>query len=347
MPLEPPNKTAFPLITAMIVVRNEAYRIRQCIASLLEQDYPSDCYEIIVVDGESEDKTLQTVKEEYTLHQTTAKTLPELRIISNPKHILASGWNLGIQAARGDYVVRLDAHMFVRSDFLRKVIEVMEQVGDAACVGGSITTLGDTKSGEIIAEALTSPFGVGGSKFRYSKTAGYVDTVAAGLYKKSVFYEIGFLNEKLVRTQDNDLHRRMRDAGMKFYLDPEIHYYYYARNSYHKLIKQMYLNGKWSMINFLSRPGRMPLRYFVPMAFVLTELVALLGGIIFWPAWVFAVIGLLLHLICGSYFAVKRTKKISHRIQLPIIFLSMHIFYGIGSLTGPLNYIQFRSSKSG
>lgn len=322
-----------PFVSAMVVVRNEEMRIAKCLESLLLQDYPVDRYEIIIVDGESTDGTISCVKEVIKCISENYK-IPSVRIVNNPKHILASGWNVGIKASKGEYVIRTDAHAYVDKDFISKSVETMISIGDAACVGGQMTTLSDTRVGEIIKEALSSPFGVGGSKFRYQKTAGYVDTVAYGLYKRSVFEEVGYFNEVLIRTQDNDLHRRMRDAGMKFYLNSEIHSYYYSRDSYKKLAKQQFNNGIWTMINFCLRPGKMSLRHFVPLGFVLCLLLTAIGGLFWNYIWFLTLAGLILHLCFGLWFASKRSKQLSHRFILPLVFLLMHLSYGFGSIVG-------------
>ncbi|MBR7033787.1 MAG: glycosyltransferase family 2 protein [Clostridia bacterium] len=325
--------TENPFVSAMIVVRNEENRIAKCIDSLLRQDYPVDRYEIIVVDGESTDGTLDVVKERIESAKETGP-VPEVRIVCNPKKILASGWNIGIKESRGEFVVRPDAHAYVDSDFISKSVETIFSADDADCVGGQMITVCESGKGQLIMEALSSPFGVGGSRFRYSKKPGYVDTVAYGLYRRSVFDRIGFFNETLLRTQDNDLHRRMRDAGMKFYLNPDIRSYYYSRDTFGKLIKQQFNNGKWTMINFLLRPGKMSLRHFIPLGFVLAVLATLIGGAFFHPIWWLTLAGVVLHLICGLLFAVKRTKKVSHVLLLPFVFILMHFSYGTGSVAG-------------
>ena len=328
-------------VSAMIIVRNEENRIAKCLDSLLYQDYPADNYEIIIVDGESTDRTLDIVKERVELVKKE-KSVPNLRIINNPKHILASGWNIGIKAAKGEYVIRPDAHAYVETNFISKNVETMLKVKNVSCLGGQMTTLSDSKAGKIIDQALSSPFGVGGSKFRYSKKAEYVDTVAYGLYKKSVFDEIGYFNEALIRTQDNDLHRRMKDAGMKFYLNPEIHSYYYSRDSYEKLIKQQFNNGKWTMINFLLRPGKMSIRHFIPLMFVLAILLTATVGVIVHSIWWLTLVGIFLHLICGLYFAYKRTSLFSHMLILPFVFFLIHFSYGIGSINGFIFFYKGR-----
>ena len=322
-----------PFVSALIVVRNEESRIAKCLESLLKQDDPANRFEIIVIDGESTDATLDVVKKTAEIIRNE-KMIPSLRVVSNPKHFLASGWNIGIREAKGEYVVRPDAHAYVETDFISKSVETMLSVGDAACVGGQMITLSDTRSGELIKEALSSPFGVGGSRFRYSKEPGYVDTVAYGLYKKSVFDQIGYFNEALIRTQDNDLHRRMRDAGMKFYLNPEIRSYYYSRNTIKKLILQQFNNGKWTMINFLLRPGKMSVRHFIPLGFVLFLIASIIAGAFVNTIWWLSAAALCLHIFCGLFFACRRTKVVSHIFALPVIFLIVHFVYGIGSIAG-------------
>lgn len=329
----------WPFITAMIVARNEEIYIEKCFKSLLEQSYPADRYEILIIDGMSTDRTVAVAKEvekkyatRYDQGQLYSKV--QVRYFDNPKKILAAGWNLGIQNAKGDYVVRIDAHAYADKDFLLNSMKTMLEVGDAVCVGGAMITETLSPRGEIIKEVLSSPFGVGGSKFRYMKEPGYVDTVAFGLYRKDVFERLGYFDEELERTQDNDMHRRIRADEGKFYLNPSIKTVYYSRDSVAKMIKQGFQNGKWTMINFKRHPGRMAIRHFVPFAFILALLVCLLLGFVFRTFWMIMLVGLALHLIVGCYFAFRRTKQMSHRLVMPLMFLLLHISYGTGSMVG-------------
>lgn len=327
---------ALPFISTMIVVRNEESTIRQCVLSLLKQTYPNDRYEVLLIDGESQDRTVEEAKAAWKEYHLQDPSIPELRILDNPKRILASGWNIGIRNAVGEYVIRLDAHTCFTSDYLIKAIRTTQKVRDAACVGGVLITLARTKKAEIIAEALSSPFGVGGSRFRVAGKSGYVDTVPYGLYRREVFDEIGYFNEALIRTQDNELHRRMRDAGLKLYLDQELHSGYYCRESIWRLAKQQFQNGKWTMINFRLKPGKMAIRHFVPFLFV-SALAITSVGCLFSPLSALCMfIILLLYFICAFIFAAKRSPTITHILVLPFVFFTMHISYGLGSYAGLL-----------
>jgi glycosyltransferase involved in cell wall biosynthesis len=209
----------YPFVTAMIVARNEEKYIEKCFRSLLEQNYPPDRYEVLIIDGLSDDETLAIAKDtenKYAFREYANgdKFKVQVRYLHNPKKILAAGWNLGIKNAVGEYVIRIDAHGFADHDFISQSVKVIGEISDAVCVGGKMRSKAITSHGEIIANVLSSPFGVGNSKFRVSNTAGYSDTVAFGLYKKEIFERVGYFDETLKRNQDNDMHARIRSAGL-------------------------------------------------------------------------------------------------------------------------------------
>lgn len=337
-----------PFVSALIVAYNEEKHIGACLKSLLEQNYPKSNYEIIIIDGGSTDKTLSIAKKLVNEYKTTApnsNSVNELQVsfLNNPKKILASGWNLGIKESKGEYVVRIDAHAYAHNDFLLESVKTMLSINDVVCVGGAMETESTNPKGELIKKILSSPFGVGGAKFRYMKSPGYVDTVAYGLYKKSIFEEIGFFDETLVRTQDNDLHRRIRASGGKFYLNPSIKTVYYSRDSVSKMVKQAFQNGKWTMINFRRKPGKMALRHFIPFLFIGGVVGSLILGLIYRPFLLLSLLVTFIHLSVGMLFSFKLTNKPKDLLNMPLLFLLLHSSYGLGSFRGILYKID-RSS---
>ena len=325
------EKKSEPFISALLVTRNEEDYIERALLSLINQTYPKDRYEIIVVDGESTDRTLEKTQSLCKEYKTD---FFNIKIINNPKHILASGWNLGIKASKGEYVFRIDAHAEAESDFIEKSVETILSVPDAVCVGGKLSTKSATGSGDVISKVLSSSFGVGNSSFRVSDTPGYTDTAVYGLYRKEIFEQVGYFNEYYKRNQDIELHARIREAGGRFYFNPEIKSVYYSRNTVKKMVKQAFGNGRWNMVLLKKDKSALRLRHLVPFAFVLFLIISLIAG--FFSKWFWLGCGavLLFHLLIGVFASVKKTKTILEIAKMPFLFLLLHLSYGSGYLAG-------------
>lgn len=334
------NNTTFPFISVLLVTRNEKNYIEASLSSLINQTYPKECYEIIVVDGMSTDGTPEMIEQISARYATEGF---EIRLIQNPKKILATGWNIGIKNALGDYVVRIDAHAEAKSDFLQKSVETMQRV-DAVCVGGRLTTKSLEGDKAVISKVLSSPFGIGNSSFRVSNTEGYADTAVYGLYKKEIFEQVGYFNEGFVRNQDIEMHGRIKKAGGKFYFNPEIECVYYARNSTKKMMRQAYGNGKWNMVLLKKSGGSLSLRHLVPFAFVLYLIASIIGGIFFHPIWILCGGVVLLHLLLGLVAGIKKTKKFTEFIQMPILFILLHLSYGLGYFSGIFKSVKNKNN---
>ncbi len=321
-----------PFVSALLVTFNEIDYINISLMSLIDQTYPHDSYEIIVVDGGSKDGTIEAVKQ---IQQEYNSENFSITLYDNPKKILSAGWNIGIKKSKGDYVVRIDAHAKAEKDFIEKSVETMLKI-DATCVGGKLNSVSIDGNDSVVAKVLSSPFGVGNSSFRVSNMEGYVDTAVYGLYKKSIFNEVGFFDETMARSQDLEFHGRVKKSGGTFYFNPLIKSTYYTRNTVKKMLKQAYGNGKWNMIMLKRGISGLSLRHLVPFAFVLFLFFSIIGGFFYTPIWLLCAGIILLHLILGLIFAIKRTNSIVHILQMPFLFFSLHTAYGIGYFKGLL-----------
>ncbi len=317
------------LITAMVVVRNEENYIKISLKSLLEQDFPSNKYEVIVVDGMSTDNTMQSIKQVLEEYQGNTK----VTILQNEKKLLASGWNMGIKNAKGTYVIRIDAHAKASKNFIQKSLETIEKLpADVACVGGRLLSVSLEKEDKTISKVLSSPFGIGNSKFRYADKPQYVDTVAFGLYKKEIFEKVGYFDETLERNQDNNIHNRIRKAGFKFYFNPEIKSEYYVRNNLKKMLKQGFKNGKWNIVVFKQDKNSLSLRHLIPFIFVLSIIGLAILSFINKIFLYLLELELALYLVIGIIFAIKKTKNPFEILKMLLYFFLLHTSYGIGSL---------------
>ena len=318
-----------PFVSVIVPMRNERRYIERCLRSLAAQDYPADRYEVIVVDGSSNDGSRDIV-------ETFRGELASLRVVENRGKHTARGLNIGLAFARGDVIVRVDAHAAVASDFLRESAAALERTG-ADAVGGPITTLGEGPSGETIALAVSSPFGVGNAVFRYSETEQWTDTVAFPAYRRDVFDRIGPFAE-IDGGEDDEFHLRLRDAGGRILLTPAIRSTYYARQTYFELVRQYFGYGQAKMVVLSRHPTRTRLRQLVPSAFVVALLASLVltlfGGVLVLPLGILW--GGYLAISVGASLVLARRRGWRHLLRLPVAFACMHIAYGVGFLTGLL-----------
>jgi len=332
-----------PLVSIIIPTRNEENYIEQCLNSILDNDYPKDKLEIIVVDGMSEDRTQEIAATYSTKYRF-------IQYLENPKRIAPTALNLGIRHATGDIIIRMDAHNLYSPDYISKCVKYLME-GNTDNVGGIWITIPGRNStiAKAIALVLSSSFGVGNAYFRIgSSQPRYVDTVPFGCYRRETFDKIGFFNEKLVRNQDIEFNARLRKSGGKVLLIPEIKSYYHARPTLTSLRKQNLLNGMWNIYLTKMFPGALSLRHFIPMFFVLGLIGSLILSLYFNQGMI------LLALICVSYLSTSLLFSIQIGLKegikyiplLPVVFFFLHFSYGLGMLWGMLTSWQFPGKQS-
>lgn len=327
------QKQVQPFVTAMIVACNEEHYIEAAVTSFLNQRYPKESFELLVIDSNSEDRTVQVAKQAVWKYEKEHGKI-QIRYLDNPKGLLATGWNIGIKAAKGEYVVRIDAHAQADPELISKCIQILNERSDVVCAGGRIVTESLTEKGKLIADVLSSPFGVGNARFRYAETSGYVDTVAYGVYRKSIFEKVGYFNEDFIRNQDNDMHGRIKKCGGKFYLETSVTSTYHARENVKGMMKQAFGNGKWGIIGWKKSESKkgISLRHMIPLFFVLGNIFLIVAGIleeIFW--WILLAM-YLVYFSAAVYFALKKTKNVGRVLKMCGCYWVLHISYGVGAL---------------
>ncbi|SDB87679.1 glycosyltransferase family 2 protein [Shouchella lonarensis] len=320
-----------PFFSVLLVVRNEERDIEGLLTQLLKQQSEQFLMELIVIDGMSTDQTKAIVMRYQA-------TYPQIKLLENPRQTLPAGWNIGIRAAQGDYILRIDGHTAIPDDFLLRYTKTIEAHPEADVVGGVIDSKGRGFQGEINAYVYAHPFGVGNSKFRTLKNTsweGYVDTVPYGAYKREIFAEVGFFNETLKRNEDIEFHKRMKDAGKRFFLSTTITSTYFVRPTLRTLIKKSLGDGKWTVIANKRTPGASGVRQKAPLvAFVLGLLFTILS---FFHLYLFAAFLLMVSLYVGvnAYASVGIARKKGWRALFPcmVTFFCLHFFRGWGSFS--------------
>ena len=205
-------------VSFIVVALNAASTIQTLFECLRRQTYPHEWIEVILIDGLSSDAT----KAEMLRFQAEVNDFWQIKVLDNPKKTLPCGWNVALGAAQGDALVRVDAHVSIPDNFIELNVRDLLQ-GENIC-GGKVTSVpaDDSQWSFVLNEAENSMFGGGFASFRRAKSEGYVSTAAFAIYRKEVFDTVGQYNETLARTEDNEMHYRMRKAGYRFYYDPEI-----------------------------------------------------------------------------------------------------------------------------
>ncbi len=318
-------------VSIIIPCRNEEKYIHRCLDSIIANDYPTDQIEVFVIEGRSTDRTPE-------ICSAYAKKYPFIKLLDNPGKMQTLGTNIGLKKANGDIIIRMDAHVEYPQNYIFQLLSWLKE-REVDCVGGIMRTRpGDSGTkAEAIALALPHPFGVGNSLFRIGITEPrYVNTVPYGCYKKEVFEKIGLFNENLDRTDDLEFNLRLKRAGGKILLVPEIESYYYARATLSALAKQNYANGLWVVysLKFVKLPFSM--RHLVPMAFVISLLSSLVLSLIYLNfIYLFAFV-LSFYLIANLYFSftLSLKKRLKLFPDLVLSFLTLHFSYGFGSMEG-------------
>jgi hypothetical protein len=214
----------------VLPIRNEADHIEACLERLLRQDYPRDRLEVLVVDGASDDGTPEVVERVRANHPDA-----DLRLLDNPQRTVPPALNIGIRAARGDVIVRMDGHAVPAPDYVAACVAALARSG-AANVGGVVEAEGATPFGQAVALATQHPLGAGDAKHRIGGAAGDVDTVPFGAFRRDVFDKVGLFDESLVRNQDYEFNVRIRAAGERVHFDPRIRFAYTPRGSARALV---------------------------------------------------------------------------------------------------------------
>lgn len=307
-----------PLVSILMPVYQEERFVSQSLQAVLSQDYPKELIEILVVDGMSTDETREIVKSFQKQH-------PHLKLLDNPRKIVAPGLNQGIHEAKGQIIIRVDGHCVIEKDYVSQCVRLLQE-RQIDAVGGPIETISKTFMARAIAIAMSSFFGVGGSAFRTLKNIEKeVDTVAFPAYRKEVFNKVGSFDEELVRNQDDEFNYRLRKAGGKILLSPQIRSAYYSRSNLKSLWSQYFQYGYWKVRVLQKHPKQMQWRQFVPPVFVALSLL---------PPVIQSYLAV--NLIISAWLASKKGWK--YFPLLPIVFAALHFAYGLGFLWGLVGF---------
>ncbi len=329
-----------PFVSIVIPCFNEERFIGKVLENTARQ-YASERLEIIVVDGMSTDGTRRVVEgfAQNLAKSTTANKAPlRVVIIDNPARNIPAALNLGINAARGEIIVRMDAHSVPSQNYVRRCVDVLQS--DTAGIVGfpcQIKPRAETTEARAIALAVSHPFGIGDAKYRSTNAkTGYVDTVPFGAFKKSLWTQLNGFDEALLANEDYDFYYRARKQGAKVLLDSTEFCTYFARPTLADLWTQYARYGRWKAQMLKLHPASLKVRQAVAPLFVLSIIVSLIGGFFWMPLWSLLMLIIIAYLAgsgLAAIHAVSKTRRKKYALvpEIMLAFLFIHLAWG-GSL---------------
>ena len=298
---------------------------------MIAQDLPKTNWELLLVDGGSTDATcafIQPFLEQYS----------NIRLLHNPHRTAPYAMNIGIRAAKGEYICRIDAHSVFPPHYVSTLWHYSQELPEASNLGGVCITLpaNDSLKAQAISIACSHPLGVGNSTFRTSTITQVieVDTVPFGFWKKSLFEQVGLFDEELTRNQDDEFNARTIQHGGHIYLVPNISTNYYARDTISKTWKMFYQYGLYKPLVNKKVKHLSSLRQLIPLFFVCGLSIGLPLSFLH-PVIAEAYIGCI-----GLYLLLINSVGIQHKNPyIPIVLCTMHLAYGLGYIHGLFNLL--------
>jgi len=327
-----------PEVSIIIPCLNEYRTIKGLLQAVYEQSYPRQQMEVVIADGLSTDGTREQIADFAQEHPD----LP-IQVVDNPTRVIPAGLNRALQAARGEFIVRLDAHSQPRRDYVERVVAALK-AGKGDNVGGvwDIQPGGESWIARAIAVAAAHPLGVGDAHYRYTASAREADTVPFGGFRRALVDELGGFDETLLTNEDYEFNVRIRRFGGRIWLDPAIRSTYYARANLSALARQYWRYGFWKAHMLRRYLDTLRWRQAIPPAFVLS---LILLGLLSWASPLFGlvllaeVVSYALILLAAGLQSALAGRDATLLLGVPLAMATMHLSWGAAFLWSALRQL--------
>jgi succinoglycan biosynthesis protein ExoA len=319
-----------PFATVVIPARNESRTLIDCLHAILAQDYPRERFEVLLLDGLSQDDT-RAVAESYA----EKHGLP-LRVIPNPGRSVPAALNVALDEARGGRFVRVDGHSAPAPDYLRRCVAGNDRF-DADLAGGWVRAVGKTPVGRAVAVAFASPFSMGNaSSWSPPEAATEVASVPCGSYRIEALRKIGGFDEGQLANQDYEANYRLRLAGGRCVLLPEVWFDYETRGSFRRLSKQFFRYGWFKARTMVKHPHSTRPRHLVPAGGLVVLVLLAVGSLFSTPALVVLLVLFVLYALVLAFAAFRADGE---RMLLPPVLTTMHVSWALGNVLGLIRWL--------
>ncbi|MBS1937781.1 MAG: glycosyltransferase family 2 protein [Bacteroidetes bacterium] len=324
-----------PRVRVVIPCRNEAGYIGRCLQSLVDADRTGVHVDVRVCDGLSDDGTVAVI-------DGVASKYPWIQRVDNGARTTPQALNLGLRPPGYDIGIILGAHAEVDHAFVLENVRLLNDRPDAGCVGGVIENVYTDPVSRRIGAAMGHQFGVGGAHFRTGRKEGEVDTVAFGAYRKAVFDQVGYFDDRLVRNQDDEFNYRVVQAGWRILLSPAIRSRYYVRASYRRLYRQYWQYGFWKVYVNRLHGGITTLRQLVPAIWVACLVSGAVAALLHPLLAKLYLAGIGAYLLAAVVSSIRAAKAPGDVPGVLLAFATLHFSYGLGYLLGIWKLVVLR-----
>jgi len=320
-------------VSVVMPVRNEERHLEAAVNAALAQYLslpPGSAFEVVLAVGPSHDRT-------WEIAESLAARDARVKVVANPSGKTPSALNAGIRTAAYGVIVRVDGHAELPHGYIASALAVMERTG-AVNVGGVMAAQGGTSFERSVAAAMTSPLGVGASRFHIGGEEGSVDTVYLGVFNKAKLIEAGGYDERFIRAQDWELNLRLRERGGVIWFSPDLKVAYRPRSSLRALAKQYFEYGRWRRVVIRKNRTTINLRYLAPPAALFGSIAGLIAGI-FFPWALILPAGYLGFVLLASLMIASKAAGFAAKAALPVVLTTMQMAWGLGFLTSPASLV--------
>jgi succinoglycan biosynthesis protein ExoA len=322
MTIMPTENAHRPFMTLVLPTLNEEQHLEHCLRSLLDDPYPRDRLEILVVDGGSADRTV-------AIAMRLEQEFPFLRVLHNPRRLQSAAFNIAMRAAdpRAAVIMRCDVHAEYPAGFLTRAARSLEASGAA------VATYADSPKSRgcfqaAVAFAQNTPLGVGNAWYRLGGVSRFVEHGKHGCFRRADVEAVGGYDESFSHNEDSELSLRLIGRGGKVWLDAGLSVHYYPRDNPMALVRQYFLYGRGRAQTILKHRIAPRLRQLAPVLLVLGE-ATVLALAPFAPELLLAFAIYAAVLIATSIYGAIRTRTLCVLLS-PLAFAIMHHCWGLG-----------------
>lgn len=319
----PETSRESPSISVLTPVLDEAEHLAATLEAMRAQ---RDCEaEFLIIDGGSGDATVE-------IALAAAAADPRIKLLRNPARRTPNALNIGLAAATGTFIARMDAHTIYPDDYLANGIRRLE-AGGVDWVSGPQLPLGRGVWSRRVALALGSRLGVGGAAFRSMPAAEMeVDSGFTGVWRRDRLQALGGWDEGWPINQDGELAGRISAEGGRIVCLPEMAASYVPRDSLGSLARQYWRYGQYKAKTCGRHPASMRRSHLLPVGLVAVAAIAATRG----PLGRLARAALGVYLLAVVFATAKATpdERPPDRLGTGAAIVAMHGAWGLGFLRG-------------